>query len=223
MTRHPFSIIGFFCVLGVTVAVLFFSGPVLERTTAAFLFSKIRYAAGAFALGSPWVWGRYSGVQAPLQASREPERGVFPMRAAVIFRPPSIPYDQIIIDRGERDGVRLDMAVTADGIFIGRVSEVFWDSSRVISPTSFGREYDVVLEGSKTAVTAVGAGNRELWIRLPREFPVAEGERVLTVGTHRYVVGVVARIVGETSSAIKEARIRQPLNVRSLLDVYVVE
>lgn len=103
------------------------------------------------------------------------------------------------------------------------VSEVFWDSSRVISPTSFGREYDVVLEGSKTAVTAVGAGNRELWIRLPREFPVAEGERVLTVGTHRYVVGVVARIVGETSSAIKEARIRQPLNVRSLLDVYVVE
>ncbi|MBI2039177.1 MAG: hypothetical protein HYT22_02790 [Candidatus Niyogibacteria bacterium] len=247
MRRRSFSFAGFFCVIAIATTALFFFGPAVERPTAAFLFSKIRYMAGALAFGSSWVWGRSEGAS-PLPPAGNESAVAFPERAAVIFRPPSIPYDQIIIDRGERDGIRTGMSVVApyrqasaidgetsallrkqnavsavDEIFIGWVSDVFWDSSRVVSPTSFGRETDVVLEGSETVAAAVGAGNRELRIRLPRDFPVTIGDRIFSVGSRRQIIGVVAEIAGETSSAIKEARIRQPVNERTLRFVYVIE
>ena len=231
MRLRPFSAVGFFVLTGIVAGALFFAGPAIERPTASFLFSKIHFFAGVLTGGSPWVWG--SGSETGSPAVADDGLKTFPMRAAVIFRTPSIPYDQIIIDRGERDGIRRDMtavivpgtteASVGEEVLVGWVSDVFWDSSRVISPTSFSRETDVILEGSGTVVTAVGFGNRELRIRLPRDFPVRVGDLIFEAGSRRRLIGSVEKIVGEVSSAIKEAHVRQGINDRTVLSVYVIE
>ena len=201
--------------------IFFFFGTDLEHGSAQFLFSKLSFLARSTLNGSPFRGAPYNVVGVSSDAKQVRSDAVN-LDAAVIFRPPSIPYDQIIIDRGERDGVRIGSRVFAvPDILVGSISEVFWDSSRVVSPTSFGHEMDVVIERSGTVIPALGYGNRELRIRLPRDFDIVVGDRIVAPGSERYVIGDVLGVMGESTGAVKEARVRQRFNDWTILSVYV--
>lgn len=80
--------------------------------------------------------------------------------ASVISRPPQSPYDVLILDAGAEQGVQKDMLATAYGeIILGRVEEVFGNTSRVKMISHSGSETQVLIFPSSTS--NVSANNLE--------------------------------------------------------------
>ena len=234
-------------VFGIFVAVLFFLARPLERHVASFLFSKLYVLESS--LGLPVSYRFYPIFNKPkdileentnlkkeneklkakianLEFSVSRPQGVLTggRRAGILFRPPATPYDQVIIDKGKKDGLKVGRRVLAyEDILLGQVDEVFESTSRVVLFSSYGQEQDVFLERAQISVSASGQGNSEFLVTLPRDFPVRIGERVFSGSEPAYLIGLVEAVTGEATSPIKKIRIRQPFNLNHLHTVYVLE
>lgn len=234
-------------VFGVFIAVLFFLARPLERHVASFLFSKLYVFKSS--LGLPVSYRLYPIVSkskdilevniglkkenerlkakiANLEFSVSRPQGTLSRgrRAGILFRPPATPYDQLIIDKGEKDGLQVGKQVLAyEDILLGQVDEVFEGTSRVVLFSSYGQEQDVFLEHAQISVRASGQGNSEFLVTLPRDFPVRIGERVFSGSEPAYLIGLVEAVTGKASSPTKKIRIRQPFNLNHLHTVYVLE
>lgn len=194
---------------------LIFFGNSLQFNASSFLFKKLSAVKALFSF--PVLTFNYEA-----QGGHE-ENGDF-LKAEVIFRPPEIAYDQLIVARGLKDGVREGQIVLfGENIIIGFVGEVFEESSRVVSFSSFGGEHNVFLEEAGVSASSVGHGNGELRVFLPRDFPVFAGDRVFSLTSARYVVGFVEEIVSSPSAPLKVLKIKQPFNVYNLYSVSILK
>lgn len=142
--------------------------------------------------------------------------------AAILKRPPEIPYDTAILDAGADNGVVVGMTVTAYGeTLIGHIAEVFKNSSKVKLISFPQEETSVILGGSNTAISAKGKGGENLEISLPREITVNNGELITTPGINGLVVGVVEKIESDPSNPFQKIIFRLPTNIRQLKNVMI--
>lgn len=109
----------------------------------------------------------------------------------------------VFLNRGERDGVRKNMAViTPDGV-VGRVLEAFASTSQVQLMTDRDSGVGALLESSRTQGIIRGSGDATVMLHnIVPEQPVAVGERVLTSGLDRIFprdlpVGTVERVTAD--------------------------
>ncbi len=102
------------------------------------------------------------------------------LAASVIARPPYLPYDSVLIDRGEMHGV-LEGAVVyyAKDAVIGYVSRVFPKSSLVTLFSNPGTRASVFVTGPNIFATAVGEGGGVIRIGIPQGISVLPGSAVL--------------------------------------------
>ena len=145
------------------------------------------------------------------------------LAATVIMRPPAIVYDQIIVDKGLKDSVKIgDIVLAGESVILGKVSEVFDESSRVILLSSYGLENNVFLEKAGVSASVSGYGNGELRAALPRDFNIKTGDRVFSLTDPKYFVGFVEKTNFSSNSPTKNAIIKQPFNVYGLFSVSIV-
>lgn len=109
----------------------------------------------------------------------------------------------VFLNRGERDGVRKNMAViTPDGV-VGRVLEAFASTCQVQLMTDRDSGVGALLESSRTQGIIRGSGDPTVMLHhIVPEQPVAVGERVLTSGLDRIFprdlpVGTVERVTSD--------------------------
>lgn len=191
----------------------------METKTAPFLFRKIVYLKALVSFPN-WREGGAYQSQPPEHVLRSEENS----EALIIFRPPAIAYDQLIIDKGFRDGVREGaLVIYSDYVLIGKIAEVFEDSSRVISFSSYGLEQSVFLEKAGISATALGYGNGEMIITLPRDFPAIIGDKAVSIEAPAYLVGIVERVESSPSSPLKTFIIKQPFNIYNLRSVNILK
>ncbi len=146
------------------------------------------------------------------------------IEAIVIFRPPAINYDQIILGKGSKDGVTPGQPVLAGkNMLIGTIGEVFDESSRAVLFSSYGLEQNVFLEKSGLAVSAVGQGNNELAITLPRDFQADENAAVFSLTDPPYIIGYVVYTQTSPNSSVKTLKIKQPFNMYNLYSVNILK
>lgn len=194
---------------------LVFFGNSLQFNASSFLFKKLAVVKALFSFP---VLTFNSEVQ------NDHEENEDFLKAEVIFRPPEIAYDQLIAAKGLKDGVKEGQIVLfGENIIIGFVGEVFEESSRVVSFSAFGDEHNVFLEEAGVSATAVGHGNGELRVSLPRDFPVFAGDRVFSLTSARYVVGFVEEIISSPSAPLKVLKIKQPFNVYNIYSVSILK
>jgi rod shape-determining protein MreC len=142
--------------------------------------------------------------------------------AAILKRPPEVPYDTAILDSGSEDGVSVGMVVTAYGeTLIGHVAEVFSTTSKVRLISFPQEETSVILSGSNTAISAKGRGGENLEISLPREIVVNTGDLITTPGLGGLVVGTVEKIESDPSKPFQKIIFRLPTNIRQLRSVMI--
>ena len=145
------------------------------------------------------------------------------LRAVVIARPPAIAYDQLVINKGTADGVAEGQEVlVSDDISIGVAGETFQETSRVILYSAYGREQNVFLEKTGVAAIAVGRGNGELAIVLPRDLSVFVGEKIITLAARPRVIGFVEKVEAPPNSPTQTLQIKQPFNIYNIYHVGVV-
>lgn len=151
------------------------------------------------------------------------------MAATVIARDPSGLQNFFTLDKGNDQGVREGMAVVVEaGVLIGRVTQVFSDTSTVTLVTS--QDSVVNVETSKSAVRGVARGEHGLNIKLDmveqgKELTVGDG--VVTSGLGgRYprglLIGTISDIGFSEDKLFQQATISSPVRIATLRFVFLM-
>ncbi len=117
--------------------------------------------------------------------------------SGVLLRPPATPYDTLVIDAGEAEGVTLRDVVSAGGTtVIGTVSEVYAHAARVTLYSAPGEKYDSLLRlsaraGAVVSVVVEGQGGGSLRAQVPAGTEVSVGDEALLPGI---MGGISARV-----------------------------
>ena len=145
--------------------------------------------------------------------------------AGVLARPPVSPYDSLVIDAGERDGVREGARVYAFGdAALGKIASVRAGTALVSLYSSPGNSFEALLEtsdGEFASVFVRGEGGGNFSIVLPRDFPVSVGAAVRLPGFSAAYLGRVSDIDSPPNEPTKTARFSFSFNMRDLVRVVV--
>lgn len=146
--------------------------------------------------------------------------------SSILSKPNISLYDILVIDIGTKDGIILDQKVFAYGFVpIGKIAEVYANSSKVILYSTPGEITDVVvpLSNSVTGETRknvsmkiIGRGGGNFEMLLPRDFMIEKGNEVFLPGIIPHTVGVVETILSDPRDSYQKALLRSPVNLFQL-------
>jgi cell shape-determining protein MreC len=141
--------------------------------------------------------------------------------AAILAKPNRSPYDTLVIDAGLAEGVRPGSLVTAFGaVPIGRVEEVFQNSSRAVLFSSPGAKTEVLVSKSDTLsdifLELVGRGGGNFEMILPRDLNLEIGTEVHLPGLVPHTVGVIEAIISDPRDPYQKALLVAPVNIQEL-------
>jgi cell shape-determining protein MreC len=143
--------------------------------------------------------------------------------ATVLVKPPQIPYDMLLVDTGESQGIKVGNKVMASAnIYIGEVSEIQENSAKVMLYSTPGRKLPVVLGINNISVEAVGEGGGNFSINLPREVEVKEGDVITIPSITTNVFGIVEKINFKDKDSFQTVLFKSPVNISELNFVEVV-
>lgn len=137
--------------------------------------------------------------------------------ASVVARPPTSPYDTLVLAAGTRDGVMLGMeAFDRVGVPIGIVSSVQQNFSRVTLFSSAGVTTDGWVGSASIPITLIGTGGGTFEASVARAANIAEGDMVYVPGPGQLPIGKVIRIDSDPLFHTDTLRISPTANLFSL-------
>lgn len=141
--------------------------------------------------------------------------------SAILEKPNRSLYDTLIIDVGE-DAVSVGALVFANGnLPIGRVSEIFNNSAKVVLFSSSGEKNSVVINDSNVFMDLIGRGGGNFEMILPRDFVLEKGAIVSLPGIYNYLVAQVETIISDPRDSFTKALLVSPVNIQELRFVQV--
>ncbi len=141
--------------------------------------------------------------------------------AAVLLRPPGVPYDTLVIDMGKNSGIREGSLVSAEGsVYIGKISQVYDTSSRVILFSAPGQTFQGLLRGS-VPMSIVGQGAGSFSGELPTGVAVFAGDPVLLPGIGPAYAARVTAVLHHEGESFQTVYFSLPFNMFSLRFVHV--
>ncbi|MFA5936754.1 MAG: rod shape-determining protein MreC [Candidatus Paceibacterota bacterium] len=141
---------------------------------------------------------------------------------SILSKPNQSPYDTLIIDVGEKNKIEVGQRVFAIGnIPIGRIAEVYLNSSKVILFSNPGEKTEVVVSGQNAFMQVVGRGGGNFEMTLPRDFILEKGTEIVLPGINTYVLGIVETIISDPRDSFQKALLVSPVNIAELKFVEV--
>ena len=143
--------------------------------------------------------------------------------AEVIARPPQIPFDTLMIDRGKDDGLESgNLVLAGDRVLLGKLGKVSQNFSIVIL-NSFGQ---TSLSGSLTrtgeALEMRGTyGGMEA--EVPIDFDIEIGDIVITEHASSYTTAIVGSVEENKSSGRKLALLSLPVPISKVKIVFIIK
>ncbi len=142
--------------------------------------------------------------------------------ARVLSRPDASPYDTLVIDVGEHNGVVKGMHVLSEGdLLIGEIVRVWGESSLVQLYSAPGSSISVELGASSTPALAHGAGGGVFRITVPKGMPIAVGSLVRFPDLSPLYVGVIEGVSRSEESSLQTLFVRLPFGLFDGKFVYV--
>ena len=142
--------------------------------------------------------------------------------AAVLAKPNQSLYDTLLIDAGTGEGIKVDDVVFALGdVPIGRISDVYQSSSKVILYSNPGETTGAVISGNNTFVDVVGRGGGNFEMIMPKDFTITEGGQVVLPGITPHVLAIVQKIISDPRNPYTKALLASPVNIQQLKFVEV--
>jgi rod shape-determining protein MreC len=143
--------------------------------------------------------------------------------STVLIKPFLSPYDILVIDTGLSNGVSVGDKVLADGnIFIGYVSEVYNNTSKVILYSSPGEKINVLIGNNNIEKEAIGLGGGNFKVEIPREINVKEGDPIVIPSISTNIFGTVEKIEFKESDSFQNILFKNPINIAELKWVEVL-
>lgn len=153
--------------------------------------------------------------------------------ARIISKDPGNWYDTFMINRGTKDGIRIDNNVIAGKGLVGIVTDVgpSWatvrsiiDDSSNVSAMTVSTDDTCVIEGD---LELIDEGKLRFSQMYDREDKVSVGERIVTSNiSEKYVeglfIGYVSEIQLDTNNLTKTGTVVTPVDFQHLKDVFVI-
>ena len=132
--------------------------------------------------------------------------------------------DYLVIDAGEREGLREGMPVlVAEGtIQIGTIAEVASRTAVVRLLSHVGEKISVSLPESNVSSVATGQGGGVLVIQVPASIPVREGEPLFSMGPPDFLLGYVEQIEKSDTGPFQIVRTSHPVTLTDVRRVYII-
>lgn len=144
--------------------------------------------------------------------------------ATVLTRPPQSPYDLIVIDAGEREGISTGAQVfMPEGVMLGRVYETNSSSAKIRLLSTFGEKFEAVLERDNSPVILEGRGAGNFRMKISREILVEKGDRIVTADLGYHLIAIVEEVRVEATDSFQEVLARFPGNIFNLRLVSVTK
>ena len=142
---------------------------------------------------------------------------------SVLTHPPQSPYDLVVIDAGENNGIISgDLAYLPEGPILGRVIDVNSSFSKIKFFTSAGEKTDAVLERNNLPVVLEGMGAGNFRIEVPRDVEVNLGDRIISSDIRGSLMAVVGDVLVEPTASFKEVIAISPVNIFTLRYIKIV-
>lgn len=142
--------------------------------------------------------------------------------AGIIMRPPETPYDMIVVDQGENQGIEVgNVAYGNTYVVLGKVSAVYPNNSVVTLFSSSGQQEEVLIGASSTPGTAKGQGGGNFSISVPRNADVTIGDAVIMSGADPILLGSVEKIDLTPTDSYATIYFKTPINISTLRYVQI--
>jgi len=151
--------------------------------------------------------------------------------ASILSKPNQSFYDTLIIDVGIAQGIEIgDMVFALGDVPIGRVAEVYANSSKVVLFSNAGEKTQVVISlshspageaGKNIFMEIIGRGGGNFEMILPRDLTLTKGDQILLPGINPYLLAVVETIISDSRNPFTKALLSSPVNIQELKFVEV--
>jgi rod shape-determining protein MreC len=143
---------------------------------------------------------------------------------AVLARPDVSPYDTFVIDIGGDVGIEKDSEVYVVGdILIGKVSEVYKNTSTVTLFSSPGQTTPVFIGLENVSANAQGRGGGNFIVELPRGVEIKKGDIVTIPDINTKLFAVVEEVEADPSDPFITILFKNPVNMNDIKWVQVVK
>ena len=137
--------------------------------------------------------------------------------AVILSKPNQSIYDTLIIDAGIKQGLQTGNVVFALGnVPIGRIAEVYPNSSKVVLFSNAGEKTQVVITGNNIFMEIIGRGGGNFEMILPRDLTLQKGDQVVLPGINPYVLAVVETVISDPRNPFTKALLSSPANIQEL-------
>ena len=132
------------------------------------------------------------------------------------------PYDTLVIDAGEEEGINIgNMVVYSGSGTIGEVVETTQNSAKIKLYSYPGEEHRVTVGSHYIPVLAIGRGMGNFEAKVPQDSAVFVGDYVVTVSGN-LILGTVSLIEAKPAEPIKKIFFRVPFNITEIQSVEVI-
>lgn len=146
--------------------------------------------------------------------------------AKIILRSPTDFSRYLTINKGSDDGISEGAAVLSSGFMIGRVSQVFKNTSQFFTLTDISSSVPVIFQESRATGLLKGSLKGLVVENVPLDIQVKEGEAVLTFGLGNEVptdlpIGKVDKIVSKEGEIFQKVAVSSPISFSKVEIVFV--
>lgn len=148
--------------------------------------------------------------------------------ATITMYDPTGARQQVLIDKGEKNGLKKAMAVTSEGFLIGRISEVNQETAKITFLTDPSSAIPVFVQNSTaTGIVKGQIGYGLLLEKVPQGDVLKQGQTVISSGLggdypKGIIVGKIDKIEKSDNAIFQEASVRPEVNFRMLERVIVI-
>ncbi len=137
--------------------------------------------------------------------------------AGVIARPPSVPYDVLVLDRGSDDGIVEGALVYHSANFaIGYIERVFTTSAMVVLFSSPHTESTVYVYGPDVYARAYGEGGGVIRISVPQGVSITKGNVVILPMLLSGTLGTIHEVTSIPTQPEQHAFLTYPVPLQSI-------
>ncbi len=142
--------------------------------------------------------------------------------AKIVAKSPQIPLDSLLINKGTNEGINQgDWVLASDRVLVGKIVKVSGKQGTV-ALSSFPNEvsYGFILR-TEEPLEIKGIGGGSLQTKVPIDFDVIIGDKIMVGGSLTYLVAIVGVIEEDHSSGFKNILMSLPVSIMKTDIVFV--
>ncbi len=136
--------------------------------------------------------------------------------AAVLEKPFLSPYDTLVIDIGDSHGIAVGDKVKSADTYIGYISDVYDNTSKVILYSSYGQKVKVLIGKNNIEKEALGYGGGNFRVEVPRETDIKEGDPIVIPSISPNIFAVVEKIEFKENDALENVLFKNNVNASEI-------